>query len=58
MRSYTKAELAEKAGVSSATFRNWLLAVEDDIPKPYSRRQKVLRPEQAAFIMEHLCLGE
>ena len=57
MKSYTKKQLADAAGVSSDTFRRWLIAdraylEQQGIPL----RAKILPPHVVKFLCQKYCI--
>jgi len=54
-RAMSKAELAQAAGVSQDTFRQWLHRIEAEVPD-YDKKQRLLTPAQVKVVSERLCI--
>ena len=57
MRSYTKAQLADAAGVSIATFRRWLKSDEEFLhANNINVQTKLLSPKVVSYLCEKYCI--
>jgi len=57
MKSYTKKELANMAGVSKKTFASWLRSIEPQLASlGYKKNMKMLPPHIVKCIIEYYCI--
>lgn len=55
-RFMSKEEFRRVYGIPEETLRKYLRMVADQMPKPYSKYQKILSPAQVEFLVQHLDL--
>ena len=57
MRTYTKSELARKAGVSPSTFRRWMKQHERELTELGMTKQcHIVPPKALRYICEEYCI--
>lgn len=54
-KAMSKYEFRQTYGIPASTFKQCLRLLENDMPPPYHKTQKMLTPAQVTFLKARLC---